>query len=101
MLLDLVLAEEDIDREEEVMSIPVFVATKKITEPILGYNVIEELIMEGDADTHKKLAASFQTSRPFSIDPLIAMVQSHATNHDFLEEVKVPETVTIPAGHQK
>ena len=100
-LLDLALTEEDVGNEEKCLLVPVLVASKKIAEPLLGYNVIEELIMEGDASTHMKLAANFQTTRPFSMDPLIAMVQSQAANRDFLAEVKVPETVTIPAGHQK
>ena len=96
-LLNLTLSEE----EEEGMLVPVLVASGKIAEPILGYNVIELLILEGDEALHKKLASCFLTTCPFNIDPLVAMVKTQAESKDFLTEIKIPEAVTVPAGYRK
>ena len=75
--------------------------TKPIAEPILGYNVIEELVLDGGDADHLLLKSCFRSVRSFKIDAFVALIQEQANNPDFLSEVKVPESIVVPAGHRK
>ena len=82
-------------------AVPVLVSSKPIAEPILGYNVIEDVIVNGSAEDHKHLQSCFITRRPFQVTPLISVIQKKAANPDFLAEVKAPTNVIVPSGHKK
>ena len=86
---------------DDKFQVPFLVSSKPISEPILGYNVIEELVLEGGEKDHKLLHSCFQSVKSFKIDAFVTLIQDQASNPDFLSEVRVPETITIPAGHRK
>ena len=54
--------------EEGGVVVPVLVASQQITEPILGYNVIEHLILTGDSAVHATLQSCFSGGHPVQID---------------------------------
>ena len=82
-------------------AVPVLVSSKPIAEPILGYNVIEDVVVHGSPEDHKRLHSCFVTARPFQVAPLVSVIQKKAANPDFLAEVKAPGDVVIPAGHKR
>ena len=87
--------------ESDGFVIPVLVGGDDIVQPILGYNVIEHLILKGSADQQMELESSFQRSQgEFKVDSLTTLVQSRATNHDYLADVKSQSAVCVPAGHK-
>ena len=53
---------------EDKFEVPMLVSKSSIAEPILGYNVIEELVLDGGDDDHKLLHACFQSVRAFKIE---------------------------------
>ena len=81
--------------------VPVLVASEEISEPILGYNVIEHLVLNGDKEQQQllKLALSCE-GRDVDVAPLTALIQGKAENPDFLSEIRAPKTVVVPAGHR-
>ena len=81
--------------------VPLLVSSEEMESPILGYNVIEELILNGSASQKKALEESLATQRcGFSLEPLAALVQRRSSSGDFLTEVKLPKSVKVPAGHR-
>ena len=90
-----------LEKGKTKFAVPVLVSSQPIAEPILGYNIIEEVIMNGTSEDHKCLNSCFITSRPFQVAPLISVIQEKAANPDFLAEVKAPNDVVVPAGHRK
>ena len=72
-----------------------------MTDIILGYNVIEMLILEGSDVQKKALEKAFSKGgKCFTIDALVAMVGKKASQPDFLTDVKSSRSVTVPAGHK-
>ena len=96
LLLDFGLEEGKVE-----FAVPVLVSSSPITEPILGFNVIEDFVVNGDAEDHQRLQSCFVTGRPFKVAPLVSVIQQKAANPDFIAEVKVPDDVVVPAGHKK
>jgi hypothetical protein len=90
-----------LEKDRVEFAVPVLVSSTSIAEPILGFNVIEDFVVNGTPDDHERLHASFVTSRPFQVAPLVSVIQQKASNPDFLVEVKSPVDVVVPAGHQK
>ena len=86
---------------EDKFEVPMLVSKSSIAEPILGYNVIEELVLDGGDDDHKLLHSCFHSVRTFKIEAFVALIQDQASSPDFLSEVKVPESLTVPAGHRR
>ena len=86
---------------EVEFAIPVLVSSAPMAQPILGFNVIEDLVMNGDQNKHKLIHSCFETARPFNIEPLVSLIQEKAVNPDFLTEVKTSGEFTVPAGHKK
>ena len=69
---------------EDKFEVPFLVSTKPIAEPILGYNVIEELVLDGGDADHLLLKSCFRSVRSFKIDAFVALIQEQANNPDFL-----------------
>ena len=82
-------------------SIPVLVSSSPMAQPILGFNVIEDLVMNGGSEEHKLLHSCFETACPFKIEPLVSLIQEKAVNPDFIAEVKSSADIVVPAGHKK
>ena len=83
----------------ETVSVPFVVTSQALVEPILGYNVIEHLVLEGDVDQRKQLGDSLGSrGKVVSVDALAAVIEEKAINRDFLTEVKSPRAVSVPAG---
>ena len=85
---------------EKRLFIPVLVSTECIAEPILGYNIIEELLLESKPEDYEKIRSCFTTARPFQLELLVSLIQENSEKSDFISEVKVPSSVTVPAGHR-
>ena len=85
---------------EEGFYIPVLVASESIPEPILGYNVIETLILHSP-DQQDALQKSLVGQKgSCGIEALVALVQQKANDPDFLTEVKTSAAIKVPAGHR-
>ena len=83
----------------ETVSVPFVVTSQALVEPILGYNVIEHLVLEGKGDQRKQLGDSLcSRGKVVSVDALAAVIEEKAINRDFLTEVKSPRAVSVPAG---
>ena len=88
-------------KEEDGFMVPLLVSSEEMECPILGYNVIEELILNGSASQKKALEESLATQKcGFSLEPLAALVQRRSNSGDFLTEVKLLKSVKVPAGHR-
>ena len=84
----------------ESVRVPFVVTSQNLLEPILGYNVIEHLLLEGKMDQRTEFGRSLSCpdGKVVSVDALAAVMEEKAGNRDFLAEVKSPKTVSIPAG---
>ena len=86
---------------EEGFMVPVLVSSETIENPILGYNVIEDLILNGSAEQKQALESSLVTEKHgFTLDPLVALIENRSKSDDSLTEVKLPKSVKVPAGHR-
>ena len=84
----------------ETIRVPFVVTSQNLMEPILGYNVIEHLLLEGKMDQRTELEKSLSCpdGKNVSVDALAAVMEEKAANQDFLTEVKSSRTVSIPSG---
>ena len=85
---------------EEGFEVPLLVSSQVVTEPILGYNVIEHLILSGSQDQCVLLEASLHCKNNGGIESLAALIHEEANKKDFLGEVKASKSVKVPAGHR-
>ena len=70
-------------------AVPVLVASNDINEPILGYNVIEYLILNGSPEERAALQTSLKgRNSSWDLEPLSAVIQENAESPDFLTELK-------------
>ena len=96
-----ILLEFSLEGGGEGFLVPVVVASAEIAEPILGYNVIEYLILEGTVEQQDALRAALKNKKSgFSMELLTAAVQERASKEDFLAEVKSPASMVVPAGRR-
>ena len=79
------------------LCIPALVASNEIAEPIIGYNVIEHMVLNGTEDDREKLKSCL-CSNSSKWEPLIALIEKQASDPDFLTEIKSSESVHVPAG---
>ena len=79
-------------------TIPFLVSEQKVNEPIIGYNVIEHLVVHGDANEAIELKSSLVDVCPKTIEPMIALIQEKAKLPDFLQNIKIPSSKNIPSG---
>ena len=75
-----------LEKGKPEFAVPVLVSSQSIAEPILGYNVIEDVVLNGNADDHELLHSCFVTSRPFKVAPLVSVIQQQAENPDFIAD---------------
>ena len=95
------LLEFSVDAGEGFL-VPVLVASEDISEPIIGYNVIEHLVMKGTDEQKKALQAALKgKTNQLGIEPLVAWIEKKAQDPDFLAEVKTSTSIKVPAGHRK
>ena len=78
--------------------VPVLVASDDIAEPILGYNVVEHLVLEGSKGDQELLKSCLEAGGVVDLDPLISLIQSQADDPEFLCDIKTSESVRVPAG---
>ena len=96
VLLDFKLCEDD-----DGFVVPLLVSSGNITDPILGYNVIEYLVLEGSEEQRMALKTSLgHKQEGIDLERLVSLIQEKAEDPDFLVEVKLPKTVLVPAGHK-
>ena len=87
--------------EEGGFMVPFLVSSDAMENPILGYNVIADLILNGSAEQKQALEESLASQRSgFSLAPLVSLVQRRSNNGDILSEVKLPKAIKIPSGHR-
>ena len=92
------LLEFSVNDDSNPFTVPFLVTTHNINEPILGYNVIEHLIIQ-DHGKNDLLKSCFVTEIcSDKIDLMISMIQERSVVPDTLGKVKVPETTVISAG---
>ena len=96
-----ILLDFGIEGGDESFAVPMLIAKQEMSEVILGYNVIEHLILNGSPEQRKALEKALSSNRKsFSMDALTAMVEQKSKDPDFLVEVKSSDTITVPAGHR-
>ena len=95
------LIEFSLSGEETDFWVPVLVASDDMSEPIIGYNVIEHLVLKGDEEQQQLLKSALSCGgKDVDVAPLTALMQGKAENPDFLTEIRAPKTVVVPAGHR-
>ena len=85
-------------KEDEGFWVPMLVTSGELEEPILGYNVIEYLLLEGTTAQHEALRAAFK--KKGGEDPIGALA-ALMQDPDYLTDIKVAETVHVPAGMRR
>ena len=86
---------------EEGIAVPMLVACEEISQPILGYNVIEELILSGSLESRVALQLALKTETgPVKIDALAAVMEERAQHPDWITDIKMANTMTVPAGRK-
>ena len=86
---------------EEGFAVPMLVTSENLAQPILGYNVIEDLILNGSLDNRVALQLALRGERgPVEIDSLAAVMEERANNPDFITNIKTSKTITVPAGRR-
>ena len=81
--------------------VPVLVSSSEMSEPILGYNVIEHLVVKGSEDEHKLLKESLRNGdHGVEVDMLVAAMQEKYDDSDYLAPIKAQEDVHVPAGRK-
>ena len=64
-----------LDGTDKGFEVPLLAASQDVTEPILGYNVMEHLILNGSADQHILLESSLHCKKDGGIESLVALIQ--------------------------
>ena len=96
-----ILVEFGVDGVDEGFLVPIVVSGEDLGEPILGYNVIEHLVLKGtDGQTNALRTALSGTRSEFEVNNLVALVQERAEQDDYLTDLKASSSVSIPAGHK-
>ena len=87
--------------DSETFAVPFLVSSEKIADPILGYNVIEYLVLEGSEEQKKELKSALgHQEEGVDLEPLVSLIQKKAEDQDFLAEVKLSTDINVPAGHR-
>ena len=97
VLLKFTLADDD----DDGFIVPVLVSSDKVSDPILGYNVIEELVVNGSKSQHGLLKSSLSCGeRNVEIDLLVSAMQEKYNDPDYLADIKSSDNVHVPAGRK-
>jgi hypothetical protein len=95
------LLDFQLDGGGEGFVVPVLVASDEMAEVILGYNVIEHLVLNGTSQQRTALPTAFKgKDNGVDLGPLTALIQEKVEKSDFLAEVKTSKSVKVPAGHK-
>ena len=82
-------------------AVPVLVSSQEVAEPILGYNIIEHLILKGSSDQQVALETSLQgNASGFKVESLSTVVHEKAAASDYITNIKTSNTVSVPAGRR-
>ncbi len=85
----------------ESFFIPIVVSKNKVAEPILGYNVIANLLKEGSAEQRKLLQSALECeTNNFSVDALAAIVEEKSENPSFITEVSSSQSFKVPSNRK-
>ena len=76
--------------------VPFLVTTYNVSEPILGYNVIERVV--SDNDLKPKLSSAMSGVCPENVESVITLVSAKSEDSDFLGDVKLQERVKVLSG---
>ena len=96
IVFDFSLGESD-----DKFAVPVLVSSQEVAEPILGYNVIEHLILKGSSEQQVALEASLKgNSSGFKVEALTTLVQKRAVAPDYFTDVKTSSSISVPAGRR-
>ncbi len=78
--------------------VPVLVASYDMADPIIGYNAMEYLVLNGTEEERADLKDCLKTLSPFNVDALISLIENQASDPDFLGEIKASQFIKVPAG---
>ncbi len=93
-----ILLQFSLRRDSPGFTIPFLVTDQKISEPIVGYNVIEHLVINGEENEICELKSALIDICPKTIEPIIALIHQKAKEPDLLLTVKTQSSLNIPAG---
>ena len=65
-----------LEKDKVEFAVPVLVSSTLIAEPILGFNVIEDFLVNGTSEDHQGPHSCFVTSRTFQVAPLVSVSQT-------------------------
>ena len=78
--------------------VPVLVSSGEMSEPIVGYNVIEHLVVKGTEEQHQWLKKSLKNGdENVEVEMLVAAMQEKYEDSDFLTQIKASENIHVPA----
>ena len=87
--------------EEEGFLVPVLVSSGDVSDPIIGYNVIEHLVVEGSNEQKLLLRDSFKNGKEgVSVDRLVAALEEKYNDPDYLTDIKAASDLHVPAGRK-
>ena len=71
--------------EDDLFVVPVLVSSQPMTEPILGFNVIEHLVLEGKEEERKLLQSCFKSRKLVNVDSLVSVIEDKARSQVFCQ----------------
>ena len=79
-----------------VLTVPFLVTTNKLTEPIIGYNVIEEVVQHAhETDLHQLLISTIPNMKKNNVEAMVDLIRNN--NSDDFGPVKTGRSpITIP-----
>ena len=87
--------------DEDGFLVPVLVSSGDVSDPILGYNVIEHLLVHGSEEQKSLLKESLKNGeRAVEVDMLAAAMEEKYNDPDFLTDIKAASDVKVPAGRK-
>ena len=89
-----------LDDSDEGFFVPLLVTSQELSEPIIGYNVVEHLVVNGSEEDRCKLQSCLISNKSLESnwDPLISLIEKQAASPDFLGEIKASDSLEVPAG---
>ena len=85
-------------KESNGFMVPVLVSSTSLSGPILGYNVIEHLVLEKSSTILSELSNAVGGVPVTNVEALVSMIELNANHSDFLSEVKCPVNVNLLPG---
>ena len=88
-----------LQNDSKTVPVPFLVTSQEITERILGYNVIEYLVLQSNGKNEKLLNSCFSMDICVNkIEQVMEIIEEKAKTSDVLSEVKVSTNKVIYAG---